>query len=91
MTSQRLVSDTFTLSGELLDRVRQALEIAANQIRVAEGGGYGRHVDDALIQAEEAINAQAVLLQDALDDDRAEAEELDSVTRQSWFPRYRAA
>jgi hypothetical protein len=46
MSSQALVSDTFFLSGECLDRLRQALKIAGHQARVAQHG-YGRHVEDA--------------------------------------------
>jgi hypothetical protein len=88
MSSSIQNSDTFTLNGDSLQRARQALKVAEHQIRVAQAGGYGRHVIDALTLAEEAVGTQAVLLQEALEDDRAEAEERDSA---AWFPRYRAA
>ena len=53
MSSQALVSDTFTLPGERLDRLRHALKVAGHQARVAQEGGYGRHVEDALADIEE--------------------------------------
>jgi hypothetical protein len=46
MSSHALVSDTFLLSGERLDRLRQALKVAGHQAGVAQHGGYGRHVAD---------------------------------------------
>jgi hypothetical protein len=36
------------MTGERLDRLRQALKVARHQARVAQDGGYGRHVEDAL-------------------------------------------
>jgi len=50
MSSQALVSDTFFLSGERLDRPRQVQKVAGHQARVAQHGGYGRHVEDALAE-----------------------------------------
>jgi hypothetical protein len=88
MSSSIQVPNTFTLTGDSLQRARQALKIVEDQIRAAQGGGYGRHVVDALSLAEEAVGTQTVLLKDALEDDRAEAEECDNA---AWFPRYRAA
>jgi hypothetical protein len=88
-----VVSDTFTLSGAYVDRVRQALRVAEHQARVAQAGGHGRHVEDTLVEIEEAIAAQLAQLETALDDDRAEAEESGAAERDrhSWSPRYRAA
>jgi hypothetical protein len=88
MSSSIRNCDTFTLNGDSLQRARQALQLAEHQIRVAQGGGYGGHVIDALTLTEDTVGAQAVLLQDALEDDRAEAEERDNA---AWFPRYQAA
>ena len=75
MSSQALVSDTFFLSGERLDRLRQALKVAGHQARVAQHGGYGRHVEDALAEIEEAITDHLARIENALEDDKAEAEE----------------
>ena len=54
MSSQALVSDTFSLSGE---RLRQALKVAGHQARVAQISGYGRHVE---AEAEESGEAERV-------------------------------
>jgi hypothetical protein len=91
MSSQVLVSDAFTLSGERLDRLRQALKVAGQQARVAQDG-YGRHVDDALAEVEETISDHLARIDNALADDRAEAEESGAAerSRRSWFPRYEA-
>jgi len=92
MTSQVLVSDTFCLSGERLDRLRQALKVAEHQARVAQSSGYGRHVEDALVEIEEAIITHLARLETALDDDKAEAEESGTAerARRTYFPHYEA-
>jgi hypothetical protein len=93
MKTQPIVSDTFTLSGEHIDRLRQALQVAAHQARLAQNADYGRNVVDALIEAEELVGAQLARLDGALDDDRAEAEDLGAAARQrrASYPLYRAA
>ena len=53
MSTQPLVSDMFTLSGEHLDRLRQALKVVAHQARLAQAADYGRNVVDALVETEE--------------------------------------
>jgi RecB family exonuclease len=90
MSSQVLVSDTFFLSGERLDRLRQALKVAEHQARVAQSSGYGRHVEDALTEIEEAIRDHLARIENALDDEKAEAAESGEAERgwRSWFPRY---
>ncbi len=52
-----------------------------------------RHVEDALVEIEEVIGDSLAKIDNALDDDKAEAEETGQAERQrrSWFPRYRAA
>jgi hypothetical protein len=92
MSSQTLVSDTFFLSGERLDRLRQALKVAAHQARVAQHGGYGWHVEDALVEIEEAISDHLARIEYALDDDKAEAENSGEAerTRRAYFPHYEA-
>ena len=92
MSSQVLVSETFFLSGELLDRLRQALKVAGHQARVAQHGGYGRHVEDALTEVEEAVVDHLARIENALEDDKAEAEEFGEGerARRAYFPRYEA-
>ena len=92
MSSQALVSDTFFLSGERLERLRQALKVAGHQARVAQHGGYGRHVEDALAEIEEAIIDHLARIENALEDDKAEAEESGEAerARRTYFSRYEA-
>ena len=87
------VPNTFSLSAEYLERVRQALKVARHQARVAQTGGYGRNVEDALSQIEEAIGGHVARIEDALDDDKAEAEASGDAERErrTYFPRYQAA
>jgi hypothetical protein len=92
MSSQALVCDTFFLSGERLDRLRQALKVAGHQSRVAQHGSYGRHVEDALVEIEEAISDHLARIENALEDDKAEAEysgEAERI-RRAYFPLYEA-
>ena len=90
MSIQALVSDTFFLSGERLDRLRQALKVAGHQCRVAQHGGYGRLVEDALVEIEEAITDHLARIENALEDDKAEAENSGEAdrARRAYFPRY---
>ena len=92
MNSQVLVSDTVTLTGERLDRLRQALKVARHQAHLAQSGDYGRHVEDTLTEIEESISDHLAWIDNALADDRAEAEESGAAerSRRSWFPRYEA-
>jgi hypothetical protein len=89
MSAQPAVSDTFFLSGERLDRLRQALRVAVHQARIAQSGHYGRHVEDTLTEIEDAIGEHLAKIDNALDDDRAEAEQFGEGER-SWFPHYEA-
>jgi hypothetical protein len=93
MNSQAIVSDTFTLSGEHLDRLRQALKVTRHQARAVQTSGYGRHVEDALIEIEEAITDHLARIENAIDDDKAEAEESGEAerARRAYFARYEAA
>jgi hypothetical protein len=92
MTNQALVPNTFSLSGEHLGRLRQALNIARHQARVAQAGGYGRHVEDVLTDIEEAITGHLAQIENAVDDDTAEAEESGEAerARRANFPHYEA-
>jgi hypothetical protein len=90
MNSQALVFDTFSLSGEHLDRLRQALKVARHQARVAQTGGYGRHVEDALTAIEEAITDHLARIENAVDDDRAEETGEAERERRAYYSRYEA-
>jgi hypothetical protein len=92
MSSQAIVYDTFSLSGERLNRLRQALKVAGHQARIARNCGYGHHVAGALAEIEETIIDHLARIEIALDDDKAEAEESGEAerSRRTYFPRYEA-
>jgi hypothetical protein len=60
--------------------------------RVAQNCGYGRHVEDALVEIEEAIVGHFAHIENALDDDKAEAEESGEAerARRTYYSRYEA-
>jgi len=93
MDTDMIVSDTFTLSGEQLDRLRQALKVVAHQARLAQTAGYGRNVVDVLTETEAVAQDQLGRLNDAWDDGKAEAEELGTAdqVRRAAYPLFRAA
>lgn len=93
MDTQPIVFDTFTLSGEQIERLRQALKVVVHQARLAQHADYGRNVVDALAETEELAGAQLARLDGALDDDKAEAEDLGIAERhrRASYPTYRAA
>ena len=93
MHTEPTASDMFTLSGEHVDRLRQALKVVMHQARLAQTADYGRNLIDALAEAEELAAAQLARLDEALEDDRAEAEEFGLAERQrrASYPLYRAA
>lgn len=86
-------AEKFSLSGDHLDRLRQVLDAAGRQARIAQDSGYGRHAEDALAETEEAIGAHLGRIESALKADKAEAEESGEAERlrRSWFPTYSAA
>jgi hypothetical protein len=63
-----------------------------HQARVAQHGGYGRHVEDALAEIEEAVIDHLARIENALADDKAEAEYSGEAerTRRAYFPHYEA-
>ncbi len=93
MSKHLVHADEFFLSGERLERVRQALKVAEHQTRLAQSSGYRRHVEDALEELEQALADHLVRIENALEDDKAEAEETGEAERerQAWYPQYRAA
>ena len=85
-------TQAFYLSSESLERLLQALEVAGHQTRVAQQAGYGRHVADALAEIKETIIDHLARIENALDDDKAEAEESGEAerTRRTYSSRYEA-
>jgi hypothetical protein len=92
MHSQTTVPDTFTLSGDSVRRVRQALEVARHQIRVAWADADWR-LEDVLIDGEEAIADQLARIDAAVAEAEADAEESGEAERQrrAYYSRYQAA
>jgi hypothetical protein len=93
MNAKDAVPDQFAFSGDRLDRVRQALSLAEHQARLAQGDGYGRNVQAVAVDIEDAVTDLLALLADAVEDDKAEAEEIGEAERawRAWFPHYQAA
>ena len=81
------VPDTFTLTGDSESRVAQLLRIAQLQARVAQTAGSPR-LQNALIALEDAIADQLAALNNAAEDDKADAEVSGAAERrrQSWRP-----
>jgi hypothetical protein len=92
MRSQSTVPDAFTLSGDPINRARQALDFARHQVRVAQAAADWR-LEEALTEAEEAIGEQLARIDGALADAEAEAEESGAAERQrrACYSRYQAA
>jgi hypothetical protein len=81
------VPDTFTLSGTYEQRVLEALRIAQHQARRAQASAAAR-MQDALVGLEDALSDQIAWLENAAEDDKADAEESDEAERQraAWRP-----
>jgi hypothetical protein len=86
MSNQVLASDAFSLSGERLDRLRQALKVAGHQARVALHGDCGRHVEDALAEIEETISDHLARIEKAETEESGAAER----ARRAYFSHYAA-
>lgn len=93
MNAKDDVPDQFAFTGERLDRLRQALLLVERQARLTQGDGYGRNVRTAAGDIEGAVTDLLALLADAVEDDKAEAEEMGEAerVRRAWFPHYQAA
>jgi hypothetical protein len=87
MASLNSVPDTFTLTGDAESRVAQLLRIAQQQARVAQTAASPR-LQDALIGLEDAIADQLTALNNAAEDDKADAEVSGAAERRrrSWRP-----
>ena len=81
------VPDTFSLSGDYESRVAQLLSIARHQARVAQVAAAPR-MQDALVELEDAISDHLAALDNAAEDDKADAEASGEAERerQAWRP-----
>jgi hypothetical protein len=86
------VPDTFTLSGDNVSRITQLLRLAQRHARLDQVM-VGPHLQDALTDLEDALSDQIAALDNAIQDDLADAEESGAADRQrrAWYSRYQAA
>jgi hypothetical protein len=74
MPTQTEVPDTFTLSGDYEHRVPEVPKVAKHQARLAPGDAAPR-MQDALVGIEDALSDQIAWLENAAEDDEADAED----------------
>jgi hypothetical protein len=88
MQAHNGVPDTFTLSGDYDARVAQLLRITQQHARVAQAAATP-HVQQALTEIEDAITDQLAALDNAAEDDWADAEASGDAEheRRSWRPQ----
>ena len=86
------VPDTFTLSGDNVSRITQLLRLAQRHARLDQVM-VGPHSQDALPDLEDALSDQIAALDNAIQDDLADAEESGAADhqRRAWYSRYQAA
>jgi hypothetical protein len=79
--------DTFTLSGDYEHRVLEVLKVAKRQARLAQGGAAPR-MQDALVGLEDALSDQISWLENAAEDDKADAEDSGEaeLERRAYYP-----
>jgi hypothetical protein len=81
------VPDTFTLSGDNVSRIIQLLRLAQRHARLDQAM-VGPHLQDALTDLEDALSDQIAALDNAAQDDLADAEESGAAERErrAWRP-----
>ncbi len=86
------VPDTFTLSGDTISRIIDLLRLAQRHARLDQEM-VGPHLQNALTDLEDALSDQIAAVENAAQDDLADAEESGAADRQrrAWYPRYQAA
>jgi len=86
------VPDTFRLSGDNVSRITQLLRLAQRHARLDQAI-VGPRVQDALTDLEDALTDHIGALDNAVQDDLADAEESGAADRQrrASYPRYQAA
>ena len=87
MPMQTDVPATFTLSGDYEHRVLEALRIAQHQVRLAQGDAAPR-MQNASVGLEDALSDQIAWLENAAEDDKANAEECGEAERErhAYYP-----
>jgi hypothetical protein len=85
--------DTVMLSGDPLDRAQQALDIARQQVRRGQKVTADYRAEDALVEAEDAIDTARARTADATEAEREAAEASGAADRQRLAarPLYRPA
>jgi hypothetical protein len=81
MGAHQSVPDTFTLSGDNVSRILQLLRVAQRHARLAQVV-VGPHLQDALTDLEDALSDQIAALDNAAQDDLADAEESGAAERE---------
>jgi hypothetical protein len=92
MGTHQSVPDTFTLSGDNISRINQLLRLAQRHARLDQVM-LGPHLQNALTELEDALSDQIAALDNAAQDDLADAEESGAADRQrrASYSRYQAA
>jgi hypothetical protein len=87
MQMRNRVPDTFTLSGDYENRVLEALRVAQQQVGLAQPEAAPR-MQSALVGLEDALSDQIAWLENAAEDDKADAEESGEAEREreAWRP-----
>jgi hypothetical protein len=85
--------DTMTPRGDHIANIRRALLEARRQTLEGQRAPNGRHVEDALVEADERIGNILGLIETAIDRDMADAEDSGDAERErrAWRSFYRAA
>jgi hypothetical protein len=87
MSTHQTVPDTFTLSGDNISRITQLLRLAQRHARL-DLVMIGPHLQNALTDLEDTLSDQIAALDNAAQDDLADAEELGAAERErrAWRP-----
>ena len=85
MRMQTEVPATFTLSGDYEHRVLEVLKVAKHQERLAQGGAAPR-MQDGLVGLEDAFSEQIAWLENAAEDDKADAENSGEAGGHAYYP-----
>jgi hypothetical protein len=88
MMSDLFGFENFTLKGDQLSRACAALRVARHQVRLAYGDAGSWRLEAVLSDIEDEIGVHLSQIQEAVDDDAAEAEESGQAAslRQAWLP-----
>jgi hypothetical protein len=88
MASDLFGFESFTLKGDPLSRAKAALRVARHQVRVAYGETESWRLEAVLSDIEDELGVHLSQIQEAVDDDAADAEESGEAAsrRQAWLP-----